>query len=524
MSKQKETQEDEVAVEKIPELKLAVSKYSVTSANASANPWKDPAKEVDKEVEFDDFVKIIRLCQFFYTTEPMVSTVINKLVEIGINDLTISKSGLSENEFRVFTALKPRLLEYAETLAQEFFLSGLVVPEISYGAVDKDTIFELGIKKYSRLIFPVSMWVRNPETIKINTSVMSDQPSYYFVVPDEVVSFIKEGGKYPDGREDEELYTKLKTYYPEFVSKVLAGETEFLLDNKLIVRRKFLSDNPYPIPYISPVLDALQHKRKMRRVDYSIMDKMLGAILHIKVGSDEFPATNAEEDVAMLDEIRSQLSYRFMTDQNLERIFQLVTNHTVNLEWVFPDTELLRDTEKYNDINQEILFGLGFPRVLITGEAARSGTSDPEIALISPVKTLESMRRKIIKIIREICKQVAIQNSFKVPQVNFKALNLHAFKDFMEALFKVYDSSGVSRTALAESLGYDIMEQLDNLEKEKQELDKRELSGVGVQPFSSPALQNPPGGGQTNESQPPQDGKTNKQGGKTPKSNENAPQ
>lgn len=509
MDKQKETPtvQDEDALKLSEAVHLAKSSYGINLASASTNPWKDPSKDVDKEVEFDDFVKTIRLCQFFYTTEPIVSTVINKLVEIGINDLTISKSGLSENEFRVFTALKPRLLEYAETLAQEFFLSGLVVPEISYGAVDKDTIFELGIKKYSRLIFPLSMWIRNPETIKINSSVMSDQPSYYFVVPDEVVSFIKEKGTYPDGREDKDLYDKLKTYYPEFVSKVMSGETEFLLDNKLIIRRKFLSDNPYPIPYISPVLDALQHKRKMRRVDYSIMDKTLGAILHIKVGSDEFPATNSEEDVAMLDEIRNQLSYKFMTDQNLERIFQLVTNHTVNLEWVFPDTELLRDTEKYNDINQEILFGLGFPRVLITGESQRSGTSDPEIALISPVKTLEAMRRKIIKIIREICKQVALQNSFKVPQVTFKSLNLHAFKDFMEALFKVYDASGVSRTALAESLGYDIMEQLDNLEKEKQELETRELSGVGVQPFSSPALQNPQGGGQ-NEQNPPQ--KTNK--------------
>jgi hypothetical protein len=491
-TKNKETKEINAAVTgEMPDLvRLSKSLSSMGLASASANPWKDPTKDLTKSVEFDDFVKSIQLCKFFYKTEPIIATVINKLVEIGINDLTISKEGLSDNEFRVFTALKPRLLEYAETLAQEFFLSGLVVPEVGYGPVDKDTIFELGIKKYSRLTFPVSMWVRNPETIKINSSVMSDQPSYFFVVPDEVVSFVKGKGKYPDGRDDQELFLKLKAFYPEFVKKVMSGETEFLLNNKLIIRRKFLSDNAYPVPFISPVLDALQHKRKMRRVDYSIMDKMLGAILHVKVGSDLFPVTSSDEDLELLSDIRTQLNYKFLSDLNLERIFQLVTNHTVSLNWIFPDIALLKDTNKYDDINQEILFGLGFPRVLITGESQRTGTSDPEIALISPVKTLESMRRKIIRVIRDIVRTVAIENNFKAPRVDFRSLNLHAFKDFMDVLSKLYDSSAISRTTLADAVGLDITDELDKLEFEKTELESRGLSGVGVQPFSSPGLNN----------------------------------
>lgn len=469
---------------------LASATSSLNLATSSANPWKDPTKDVGKEVDYDSFVETIQLCKFFYKTEPIIATVVNKLVEIGINDLTISKEGLSENEFRVFKALKPRLIEFAETMAQEYFLSGLVVPEIGYGPVEKDVIFDLGIKKYNRLIFPVSMWVRNPETVKINTSMMSDQPSYYFVIPDEVISFIKGKGKYPDGREDQDLFLKLKTYYPEFVKFVMRGDEEILLENPNVIRRKFLSDNPYPIPFMSPVLDALQHKRKMRRVDYSLMDKMLGAILHVKIGSDEFPVTNSEEDAMQVNDIRNQLNYRFMSDQYLERIFQLITNHTVELNWVFPDTELLRDTNKYDDINQEILFGLGFPRVLITGEAQRTGTSDPEIALISPVRTLEAMRRKVIKVLREIIRNVAIQNNFKPPYVYFKSLNLHAFKDFMDVLSKLYDSSAISRTSLAEAVGFDFMEEVDKLANEKEELDSRGLSGVGLQPFSSPNLNN----------------------------------
>lgn len=464
--------------------KLLKAEAGMSAVAASTNVWKDAKTYASKVVDRDSFAENVTLCRFFYKTEPMVSTVINKLVEIGINDILISKTGLSENEFRVFMALKPRLLEFSETMAQELLLSGLVVPEIGYGPMEKDEIFELGIKKYNRLIFPVSMWVRDPNSIKINSSLMSDSPSYFVIIPDEVIYFIKNQGKYSDGNEDKVLFENLKTYYPDFVKRVLAGEKQFLIDNRLIIRRKYLTDNAYPIPYISSALDALQHKRRMRRMDYSIMDKVISTIMHVKVGSDDFPVTDSEEDKNVFADLRSQLMMRFQSDQNLERIFQLITNHTVDISWVFPDTSLLSDGARYADINEEILFGLGFPRILITGESSKSGTSNSEVAIMSPVKTMESIRRKILKVVKDICKTVAEENNFKVPTVKFKALNLHSFVDFMTSLEKLYNMSGVSRTSVAEYLGYDFEEEAGKLEIEEALIKEKGLSEFGQQPFS----------------------------------------
>jgi hypothetical protein len=470
----------------MPKALLQKSESSLQAIATSTNVWKDVKTFSTKVIDKDAFAESVTLCRFFYRTDGMVSTVINKLVEIGINDIIISKSGLSDNEFRVFTSLKPRLLDFAETMAQELLLSGLVVPEIGYGPVEKDEIFELGIKKYTRLIFPVSMWVRDPNSIKINSSLMSDSPSYYVIIPDEVIYFIKNGGKYSDGNSDKDLFDNLKTYYPDFVKKVLAGEKQFLIDNKLIIRRKYLADSPYPIPYISSALDALQHKRKMRRMDYSIMDKVISAVMHVKVGSDEFPVTNSDEDKAVFSDLRNQLMLRFQSDQTLERIFQLITNHTVDISWVFPETSLLTESGRYNDINEEILFGLGFPRILITGEASKSGASNSDIASISPVKTIESIRRKLLKVIRDICKHVAEENNFKPPTVKFKAVNLHSFVDFMDSLEKLYNMSGVSRSEVSEYMGYDFLDQADKLEMEEKLIKEKGLSEFGQQPFSRP--------------------------------------
>lgn len=471
----------------------------------TTNPWTDALKAKDKKFDDKEFVKINSLCRFFYRTEPVVSTVINKLVEIGINDLVFSKNKLSDNEFRVFTALKPRLLEFAEQMAQEFLLSGLVVPEVGYEKnKDKQFIFSLGIKKYTSLVLPESMTLRDPSTILIKTSWLGNMPTYFIKIPEDVIKFVLAKGKYADGRVDKELYDSLKVQFPEFVKSIEQGKKELPLENNDIIRRKYTADNQYPIPYISPSLDALQHKRKLRRMDYTLIDKVISAIMHVKVGDKDFPITESEEDQAYLEQLREQFRLRGNSEQLMERIFQLITNHTVTIDWIFPDTAILLNDKKYEDINQEILFGLGFPRVLITGEAARSGSSDPELATLAPVKTMENFRRKIIEVIRNICIEVSLRNNFKsAPTVEFAGLNLHAFSDFVSGLTQLYNASALSRTDLARVYGYDFLDQLDKLEEENNELTKRGLPTVGPNPFSSPSNNNPADGQNTDKK--PQD-------------------
>src|SRR3990172_3124858 len=87
--------------------KLLNAEAGLSAQAASTNVWKDAKTFASKIVDKDVFSDVVTLCRFFYKTEPVVATVINKLVEIGINDIIISKSGLSENEFRVFLSLKP---------------------------------------------------------------------------------------------------------------------------------------------------------------------------------------------------------------------------------------------------------------------------------------------------------------------------------------------------------------------------------------------------------------------------------
>lgn len=472
--------------------KLAKAQVNPFSYSTNSNPWSG----IDKlELGEKEYKQIVDSCRFFYRKDPIASSTINKLVEIGINDLLLSKNKLSDNEFRIFTSIKPMLIEFAEQMALEYLVSGLVVPEITYTRVTKDKLEELGIKKYESLILPTSMWIRNPDTIKIKPTILSSEPTYVYKIPSDVVYFVQNNGKYPDGTEDPDLWNELKTYYGDFITAVKKGKREFVLDNDLIFRRKPTSNDPYPIPYLFPALENLRHKRNLRRMDYSIAARVISAIQLFKLGDKDYPVTedNAQEQ---FDAIRQQIYYRESPNLDIERIFQLFANHTLTIEWVYPDTQALLNEQKYESINQDIIYALGFPSILITGESKRTGSSDPQYAMMSPAKTMENFRTKILTVIKSVIHQIAIKNNLKSePITKFKPLRLFDYATLAKSLADLYNSGNLSRTTYSEEFGYDWVDETDHREEEQKVLMDKQLGEFAPKPFS-----NQPTGG--NQEQP----------------------
>jgi len=455
--------------------RLSVAQSTTENPYRIVNPWNvkpSTAPAIDQA----KYVDLVNKCRFYYRNDPIAATTINKIVEIAINDIELSKNGLSENEFRIFQGIKQELLDFAEEMALEFLISGLVVPEIKYVPKSKEEIKRLGLKKYESFILPESFWLRDPCSIEIMKTFVSSKPIYFVLIPDELIYFINHKGTYPDGTEEKTLYTWLLANYPKFVTDIESGKTKVRLDNDLIIRRRVLQDSPYPTPYLYPALDILEHKRNIRRADYSIVVKVLSAILHVKIGSDEFPMTESEEDANRLYDIRQALTWRNTSLNTIENIFQLFTDHTTELKWVFPDVNLLLNDSKYREVNQEIIFALGFPRTLISGESERSNASDPEYAAISPVKMMENFRSKILSVLKQIVYEISNRNGLtSTPGISFKPINLYDFRTFLSGLQMLLDSGSLSRETLDTIFGFDFK---DELEKRASEQKLLKESGV----------------------------------------------
>jgi len=463
--------------------KLAKSNFSFISNVSRSDPWSPSDIDKMEAPDYRQYKSLVKECRFFSRRDPIASTVINKMVEIGITSLVFYRNKLSANEMRIFYSIRNELQEFAEKCAREYLITGMVIPEIRYGVVSEDRVKQTGIKKKDVLTLPESMMIRDSETIKINDNI--GEPSYYAVIPDSLIHFVMTGGMYPDGTKDERKYQKLLALYPDFVAAIKKGEKEILLEDVIAVRRSPQPDSPYPTPYLQAALESLKHKRNLKRMDYSIAARAIAAIQQFKVGDKDFPVVEGEDDV--FESLKDQMAYRNSGGKDIERIFQLFTNHTVNIEWIYPPLDALLNDDKYLSINEDIFSSLGFPAILTTGESKRSNTSDPEFATLSPVKTMAKMQNQILFILRDIVREVAKSNNLDgVPEVRFRPISLLSFKNFIEGLKNLYDTGNLSRSTFADAFGYNFEEEAKQLETDNETMKELGLDNFAPRPFSPP--------------------------------------
>lgn len=456
-------------------------------------PWSP--SDIDKLgfTNHKNWKRVIEDCRYYYKRDPFASTVINKVIDIAINDIVVHSGEARESVVKIVEGIRIPLLLFLRSAALEYLTTGLLVPEMTFETVGKKDLHKLGIKRFPKLILPTDMWIRDSATIVIKDPMIGGKKSYYLEFTEEMIYFISNKGKYQDGSKDVELYNQIARDYPEIVTAINAGEKKILLENPFVIQARTLSNESYPIPYLYPALESLKHKRNLKRMDYSIAARVITAIQLIKMGDKDFPLTEDNED--QLDDLKAEMKWReSQSNKHTERIFQLFANHTVTIEWVFPAVETLLDDTKYKSVNQDIGVALGFPRILITGETERTQTSDPEIATISPLNTMERIREAIFPIVERIVDTIVVENKLGgQPEVAWKPINLMAMSDFVDGIKELYMSGNLSRESFSAAFGFDLYEELVSRSKEKELLDELDLDEFAPVPHSN----QPEGGGNT---------------------------
>jgi len=426
-------------------------------------PWEtgtfpQSKNSIDRLSLPEDWLNVIELCYFFYEREGIVRSIIDKQVEIAINGISIAAS--TKEEMDLYSYITPSLLTFLSEGATEYLLSGLVIPEIVWGTVAPE---ESGLDK--PYIIPQDIWIRSPLQIDLKSTPLPNRIVPYWVVDSESIAFITNKGKYSDGTVDEETYKLLVENFPEFIKKVNEGVTKFALLDNFVIRRKPLLRTPYPIPYIMPALESLFHKRNLRKMDYALISRVINAILHVKVGNDTYPIT--EDDTDIITDLESQIS-RSGSANHKARIMELFTNHTVSLEWIVPNLDAVLDTGKYDEINQEILYSLGFPKFLVTGEKDKSNTGSSGSALLSPLNSMAALRKDFVEFFNYLFLQLAEKNGFsKKPRVSFAPLNLIELTDLLRVGELLEKEEIISRSSLAKLAGFDYETELHIRSKEE---------------------------------------------------------
>lgn len=438
---------------------------------------------VDKMQVSDKYEDQIALCRFFYRHDGLAYTTINKQVEIGINGYGLRPKECADSELLVYESLNQLMLDFLIRAASEYLTSGLVVPEVTWGSVKAQDISPDLKRSYKRIYeLPVDLWHRNPLSLILHKTPLPNQVSTFVKISEDDIAFITNKGKYPDDTEDKEAYRILIREYPKFVRAVRKGKIAFKLEDPTLIRRYVKSGTVWPTPYLAPALELLIHKRNLRKMDYAIASRVISAIQLFRMGNDTFPLTEDDED--LVEEVKGQMRWRGL-DRNIERVFQLFANHTLEIDWITPDVTALLDNSKYKSINDDILVALGLPRIVVAGESLRSGSSNAELALLPPASTIESMRRALLEFPRKLYKEIQTRNNFKgIPEPYYPPLRLQSLRELMEIGKNLYENAVISRTGWAELANFDFEAEMNRMVIEREKMKELDLPEFAPVPFT----------------------------------------
>lgn len=438
--------------------------------------------DVDTMQITDKYEDIVGLCRFFYRHDGLAYTTVSKQVEIGINSYAVNPGTCTDNELLVYEYLDDLIGEALQGFAMEYLISGLVVPEVEWGVI-KGTDIHPKLRRSYQL--PVGIWFRDPLTIELKRSPIPNRLTVFVKVSDDEIYFIQHEGVYPDGTEDKETYRLLLEQYPTFVAAVKDGAIKFKLENDPLVLRRYVSSGGvYPTPYLLPALELFIHKRNLRRMDYQIAARVISAIQLFKMGSDDFPLT--EDDDEVVENLKTQMRWRD-TGGRRERIFQLFGNHTLDISWVSPDVKALLDESKYKSVNDDLYAALGLSRVIVAGENLRSGTSNSAIAMLPPVNTIAYMRKQLLKFPKRLYKEIQNKNGLKgLPDPHYEPIRLLDLTDLTDIGAKLYELGGLSKTGLDEMANVNYETEMQRMVWEKARLEELGLEERPDVPFSNP--------------------------------------
>jgi hypothetical protein len=459
--------------------KASVSSWDLTGDTHGPAYYNRLTNEPDKLYVPDKWPDLVKMIRFYYEKDPIASSVINKSVDIAINSISNEQGDAEDRVQEVYEALKDELHAFLKEMAREYLLSGLDIPEIIWGS----KLIKVG-NENEIFTVPVSYWLRDPATIILKKTPIPNRINYYVQIDSETIEFIMSNGVYPDGTKDPETFAILTQEYPEFVAAVKRGATTFpLQDIFCVIKRSPVTGKVYPTPYLLPVLESLTYKRKLRKMDYSIASRVISAIQLIKMGDKDFPLLAGDEQ--QIADLKAEVRHEGR-ENNIERVFQLFGNHTLTIEWIFPDTKAMLDKTKYDTANSDIMFGLGFPRILLSGETERSATSSPEFAMFSPSESLKAMRNDLLPFVRKLYEEIAKLNGFdKYPTMKFADLNLYDVSKMAGVVTMLIEKAGLSQTsALKVAGGFDFETEAENRVREREIMKENDLPEFNPTPFS----------------------------------------
>lgn len=407
--------------------------------------------------------QVIALCYDFYQRGGIVATVVNRLVELAITDITNGQRNTTDeaNEyFDVILHRQPsRLNRFIHAAALEYFLSGMVVPRVDWV---KRLGSELSPKLKPNKEYLVPTFDLYPPNLIQVEWVGWGKKNFYLKVPQKDLKLLR-GSAGKIKKQQSQRVDMWTQNFPDIINIVGAGANLVELKEIDPILRKETSITPYPTPYLYNILEALIFKQQLRRMDFAVASRVVNAIMLVQEGDKDFPAV--QENQGNINKLKAQIMGRTADPRLQERLFMLFTNHTTKITWITPDLTSLLEQDKYRQTNDEIGEGLGFAKILLTGESRNAQASEVSTWAIQPM--MEEVRSALMEFMIPIYEEAAELNKFRNVSVpNFDPIRLQDYIKTAAVYAQLFKEGNISRTTRDQMAGIKFQDETERMTDE----------------------------------------------------------
>jgi hypothetical protein len=354
------------------------------------------------------------LCQKAYYNYAMFRNVVDLMTEFSSSSIYFKGGSKKSREFLEAYFKKINLWGFQEKFFREYYRSGNVfVYRFDATLQNQDlskitkTFGSLGtIGKSSDI--PVRYIILNPADITMVGNISFNNSSYFKVISDYELERLKN----PQTEEDKLVLENLPEETKEqLLNKKQVNSLTLPLspDKVSAVFYKKQDYEPFSVPMGYPVLEDINWKAEMKKMDMAITRTMQQAILLITMGS--------EPDKGGINQKNLTAMQKIFDNESVGRV--LIADYTTKAQFVIPDIANLLDPKKYAVVNDDIRQGLNH---ILVGDEKFSNTN---IKVKVFIERLRQAREAFI-------------NEFLVHEVKRISKNL-GFKNYPTPVFEDID-------------------------------------------------------------------------------------
>lgn len=257
----------------------------------------------------------------------------------------------------------------------------------------------------------------------------------------------------------------------------------------------------WAVPYMYSVLSYIKYKERLYQLDMAATDGTINPIRLWKIGDHKEKILPADGAISRLAEILNNNPGGGPVD--------IIWDSMIEMEAFYPPIAEIIGSEKYDQVDKDILVGLGVPEVLLGGKGANFSNSFIQLKTITErVKYIRhQIKHWLEQEVKLLCETMEIDT---LPLVRFGQMNLEDENTTKKLIVDLLDRGIISVEAVLDAYGEDFVIEIDRKKREKNIF--KQNSFEVKSPFDQ--KETPLGG---SKGRPPKTKETQKRSTRTPK-------